>query len=100
MAQGIGRCWAGSTFGADRGSNRTPNNSLGIVHLSDSPKGQWRHDPIGTGEIDFAAIAALLKQRNYAGRIVLEILSDRPLHDLEAGAALLQKLGLAFTRGA
>ena len=28
MVQGIGRCWAGSTFGADRGSNRTPNNNL------------------------------------------------------------------------
>jgi deoxyribonuclease-4 len=31
---------------------------LGIVHLSDSPKGQWRHDPIGTGAVDFAAIGA------------------------------------------
>lgn len=72
---------------------------LGIVHLSDSPKGQWRHDPIGSGEIDFAAIAALLRQLTYAGEIVLEILSDRPLDDLDAGAARLKEQGLAFTPG-
>lgn len=72
---------------------------LGIVHLSDSPKGQWRHDPIGTGDIDFAAITALLKQRSYVGKIVLEILSDRPLADLETGTARLKEQGLAFTLG-
>jgi deoxyribonuclease-4 len=72
---------------------------LGIVHFSDSPKGQWRHDPIGSGEIDFAAIAALLKQRAYVGKIVLEILSNRPLDDLDAGAAALKAQGLAFTLG-
>ncbi|OAF19970.1 MULTISPECIES: sugar phosphate isomerase/epimerase [Bradyrhizobium] len=71
---------------------------LGIVHLSDSPKGQWRHDPIGSGEIDFAAIGAELKQRSYGGRIVLEILSERPLQDIGEGAAALQRQGLAFTR--
>ncbi|AND89013.1 MULTISPECIES: sugar phosphate isomerase/epimerase family protein [Bradyrhizobium] len=70
---------------------------LGIVHLSDSPKGQWRHDPIGSGEIDFAAIAALLRQRAYEGRIVLEILSDQPLKDIDEGAAILKRQGLAFS---
>jgi len=70
---------------------------LGIVHLSDCPKGQWRHDPIGSGEIDFAAIAALLREQDYPGKIILEILSDRPLDDLNAGVAALQRLGLAFT---
>jgi deoxyribonuclease IV len=70
---------------------------LGIIHLSDSPKGQWRHDPIGSGEIDFATVAGLLGQRAYAGRIVLEILSDQPLEDLGRGAATLKAQGLAFT---
>jgi sugar phosphate isomerase/epimerase len=78
---------------------KTLSSRLGIVHLSDSPKGQWRHDPIGSGEIDFAAIAALLRQRTYTGRIVLEILSDQPLDDLDAGAAALKRQGLAFTLG-
>ncbi len=72
---------------------------LGIVHLSDSPKGQWRHDPIGFGEIDFASIAALLRHRSYTGTIVLEILSRRPLDDLEVGTAALKKQGLRFRLG-
>jgi len=70
---------------------------LGIVHLSDSPKAQWRHDPIGSGDIDFAAIAAILRQRGYEGRIVLEILSDRPLEDIDEGAAILKRQGLVFS---
>ncbi|MBP0112080.1 MULTISPECIES: sugar phosphate isomerase/epimerase family protein [Bradyrhizobium] len=70
---------------------------LGIVHLSDAPKGHWRHDPLGSGAIDFAAIAGLLTRRGYAGQIVLEILSDRPLHDLDEGAAALKRHGLAFS---
>lgn len=70
---------------------------LGIVHLSDSPKAQWRHDPIGSGEIDFATIAALLRQRSYEGRIVLEILSDHPLKDIDEGAAILKRQGLVFS---
>jgi hypothetical protein len=57
---------------------------LGIVHLSDSPKGPVaaRSDRLRRDRL--AAIAALLKKRAYAGRIVLEILSDRPLDDLDA----------------
>ncbi|KYG18950.1 hypothetical protein SE92_00625 [Bradyrhizobium sp. AT1] len=70
---------------------------LRIVHLSDSPKAQWRHDPIGSGEIDFAAIATLLRQRGYDGRIVLEILSDQPLKDIDEGAAILERQGLVFS---
>jgi sugar phosphate isomerase/epimerase len=70
---------------------------LGIVHLSDSPKGQWRHDPIGSGEIDFAAIAAVLRQRGYESRLVLEILSDQPLKDIDEGAAILKRQGLVFS---
>ncbi|MGM4875186.1 sugar phosphate isomerase/epimerase family protein [Bradyrhizobium sp. 956_D2_N1_5] len=77
---------------------RTLWRHLGIVHLSDSPKGQWRHDPIGSGEIDFAALAAELRQRAYGGKIVLEILSERPLQDIGEGAEALRRQGLAFTR--
>jgi hypothetical protein len=30
IVQGIGRCWPGSTFGADPGANRTPNKNIGV----------------------------------------------------------------------
>jgi deoxyribonuclease-4 len=68
---------------------------LGIVHLSDSPKGQWRHDPIGSGEIDFSAIADLIGHRRYGGEIVLEILSEAPLGGLIDGVTALEAAGLS-----
>ena len=69
---------------------------LGIIHLSDSPRGQWRHDPIGTGAIDFSAIAAFINDRGFEGAVVLEILSDAPLHGLTDGVAKLRTNGFAF----
>ncbi len=72
---------------------------LGIVHLSDSPQGKWRHDPIGTGAIDFAAIGALLRRKGFEGAVVLEILSDSPLGGLTDGVATLQAKGFTFHGG-
>lgn len=69
---------------------------LDIVHLSDSPRGQWRHDPIGTGEIDFGAIETQLRRQGYRGPVALEILSDTPLADLVDGAHRLAAAGWRF----
>jgi sugar phosphate isomerase/epimerase len=68
----------------------------GLIHLSDSPIGQWRHDPIGSGEIDFSAIASLLERSDYSRTVVLEILSDRPLDDITKGADALRRQGFEF----
>jgi sugar phosphate isomerase/epimerase len=69
---------------------------LGIIHLSDSARGQWRHDPIATGAIDFSAIAAMINDRAFEGAVVLEILSDAPLHGLTDGVAKLRTSGFTF----
>jgi sugar phosphate isomerase/epimerase len=69
---------------------------LEIVHLSDSPRGQWRHDPIGSGAIDFSAIAAVLGSKKFEGAVVLEILSEAPLRGLTDGVASLKTKGFAF----
>jgi deoxyribonuclease-4 len=69
---------------------------LGIIHLSDSPRGQWRHDPIGTGAIDFSAIAGFINDRCFTGTVVLEILSDAPLRGLTDGVAKLRTKGFEF----
>ena len=71
---------------------------IGVVHFSDSPKGQWRHDPIGSGDIDFAAIIERLRQKGFDKTIILEILSEQPLQGLIDGAALLEKAGLRTQR--
>jgi sugar phosphate isomerase/epimerase len=58
---------------------------LGAVHFSDAPAGAWRHDPIGTGDIDFASILCALDEIGFTGPSVAEIISDSPLqHLLEA----------------
>lgn len=71
-------------------------NRLGLVHLSDSPSAQWRHDPIGSGDIDFAKVHQCLVDLQYTGTAVLEILSDKPMHDLLDGAKRLATSGWAF----
>ena len=63
-----------------------------IVHLSDAPSGQWRHDAIGSGDIDFAAILAHLDTIGFREPIVLEILADDPMAGLVDGSARLQDL--------
>ncbi|WID96663.1 sugar phosphate isomerase/epimerase family protein [Bosea vestrisii] len=69
---------------------------LSIVHLSDSPIGQWRHDPIGSGAIDFTAIGQELKRQGYKGPVALEILSETPLAGLLDGARKLIEEGWVF----
>jgi len=69
---------------------------LGIVHLSDSPPGQWRHDPVGSGAIDFGVIGRELKRQGYKGPVVLEILSETPLQGLLDGTRRLVEGGWAF----
>lgn len=63
-----------------------------IVHLSDSPRGAWRHDAIGTGDIDFAAILTHLGRAGFSGPIVLETMAPDPMAALLDGAQRLEAL--------
>jgi sugar phosphate isomerase/epimerase len=69
---------------------------LGLVHLSDTTKASWAHDPIGAGELDFERVAETVAGIGYAGEFVLETLHDG---DVAAGfAADLATLGQAGWR--
>lgn len=48
---------------------------LDMLHMSDTGQKAWKHDPIGTGTVDFAAAAAALAKANYQGLSIVEILS-------------------------
>lgn len=61
----------------------TVAESLELVHLSDTTAAKWLHDPIGTGEVDFAGIATTIQQLGYDGPIVAET-----IHDHDAGSGL------------
>lgn len=65
---------------------------LGLIHLSDTTRASWAHDPIGAGELDFGQIAATVSALRYRGELVLETLHDGDVAQGFAGdlAALRQ----------
>ena len=50
--------------------------SLGLVHLSDTTRERWLHDPLGAGEVPFDRVVTVLRELPYPGRVVLETLHD------------------------
>jgi len=49
---------------------------LGIVHLSDTHRDKWRHDPIGMGGCDFGGFAQALREIGYDRTSMLEIVAE------------------------
>ena len=66
---------------------------LHLVHLSDTPTDRWRHDPVGTGEVDFKAVAETLRAIGYDGPSMLEIVSPIPDRDIAESQRLLAQWG-------
>lgn len=58
---------------------RTIGGSLSMIHLSDNRHGEWRHDPIGDGEVDFRAVLEAAQDQSFEGEMLLEIMGDNPL---------------------
>jgi sugar phosphate isomerase/epimerase len=75
---------------------RTLSDRIALVHLSDAPHGQWRHDPVGTGDIDFGTIRAALSDVGYTDGIVVEVVSPDTLGDLVASRTRLLDAGWTF----
>ena len=69
---------------------------IAIVHLSDTPRAGWRHDPIGSGEVDFAGVAQSLRQAQFSGPVVLEIIADLPAQAIASGVGRLEALSWRF----
>ena len=74
---------------------RKVRSRLGIVHLSDTGREAWRHDPVGRGSCDFAGFGAALREIGYAGTSMLEIVADPPVEYIVASHRLLTKWGWA-----
>ena len=58
---------------------RQVQRRLGIVHLSDTGRQAWRHDPVGQGSCDFAGFGATLREIGYSRTSMLEIVSEQPV---------------------
>jgi sugar phosphate isomerase/epimerase len=74
---------------------RQVGTRLGIVHLSDTGRQAWRHDPVGQGTCDFAGFGATLREIGYAGTSMLEIVSERPLEDVARSHRRITQWGWA-----
>lgn len=63
------------------------------LHVSDTPRTVWRHDPIGEGDVPFATIPAALAAVGYTGPVILEVLAADPEAAILDGEARLTALG-------
>jgi L-ribulose-5-phosphate 3-epimerase len=66
---------------------------LKLVHLSDTTQQIYRHDPIGKGDVPFAAIPAMLRDVGYRSNTMLEIISRDPDADLIDSVTRLAAMG-------
>ena len=66
---------------------------LKLVHLSDTNRQLYRHDPIGRGTVPFSEVPAMLAAVDHTKRPVLEIISDDANRDILDGANKLAGLG-------
>jgi len=64
-----------------------------LVHLSDTGRDRWRHDPVGQGGVDFGAFAAALRDIGFTGTSMLEIISSTPDRDIAESHRRLAPLG-------
>lgn len=66
---------------------------LGLVHVSDTGRDQYRHGPIGSGSVPFSQVPPALEAIGYRGPVVLEIISPDPDEAMENAAQELAAMG-------
>lgn len=66
---------------------------LDHLHLSDTTRQAWRHDPLGHGTVDFAAVGQALASIDYRGMSALEILHPQADPLIQQAHRTLAKLG-------
>jgi sugar phosphate isomerase/epimerase len=72
---------------------------LRIVHVSDTTRTVWRHDPIGTGTVPFAEVAKALQGIGFTGPTMMEILADDPDAALTRSHDILATVGFPSRSG-
>ena len=72
---------------------QTVRSRLRLVHLSDTPREVYRHDPVGRGVVNFAALPPALEAVGYREPAVLELITGDPDHDIPDSVQRLVDLG-------
>jgi sugar phosphate isomerase/epimerase len=68
---------------------------LALIHLSDTGRRLYRHDPVGQGSVPFADVPRALDVVGYRARPMLEIVSHDPDRDIVDSASRLMAMGFA-----
>ena len=68
--------------------------SIALMHISDTTREEWGHDPIGTGVIDFEALGAAIEATGKNDKLVLEIIRvNNPVAEIDKGIRELNNRG-------
>jgi sugar phosphate isomerase/epimerase len=73
---------------------------LKLVHLSDTGREIFRHDPVGCGTVPFARLPALLRQAGYSEVAMLEIIGHDADRVIAASAEALVAMGFGHVANA
>jgi sugar phosphate isomerase/epimerase len=65
---------------------------LSLIHLSDTGQSVYRHDPVGLGDVDFAALTPKIKTLGLERTPMLEIISHDPDRDIARSIETLAAL--------
>ena len=71
---------------------RQVRERLRLVHLSDTRRDVYRHDPVGYGIVPFARLPAALDEIGHREAPMLEIITNRPDQDIRDSAQKLSAL--------
>jgi sugar phosphate isomerase/epimerase len=71
----------------------TVSPRLALVHLSDTTRRVYRHDPVGAGDMDFSGLPAALSAVGYTQPTVLEIISHDGDRDIGRSIVALDQCG-------
>lgn len=66
---------------------------LGLIHLNDTTQDIYSHSPIGTGTADYLAVAEAVRDIDYKGMSVIEIISPNSDEKIVANHRFLETLG-------
>jgi len=75
---------------------RQCHRELALVHLSDTGRQVYRHDPVGQGTVPFADVLRACAEIGHTMRPMLEIISPDPDKDILASARKLAAIELTL----
>ena len=73
---------------------RSAHPAIGLLHISDTGREEWGHDPIGTGIVNFEELGKAVEATCKMDNVVLEIIREKdPLKEVNRGIEELKNRG-------